>query len=147
MLFSVLVLNIRPLCLNSPPSLLTFTEKSASAVTRYCTPSSLILRIHCLGLSSFSHISSHLSSLLTTHLHPSLVSLSEMTHYTIQASFKMQTSHLTLSLICFFLTLLSPIVLSSHTNLLICPFLSVCPPSRTLPASTISVSPAFDSSH
>lgn len=94
--------------------------------TLCCTPSSPPLVICGLGLSSFSHISLHLFPLfsphpsphLIPHQHPSLKWL-----ITIQACFKMQTSHLPVSRL-HLSHLVFTHLFSSHTPLLIYPFLS-----------------------
>ncbi len=100
--------------------------------TLHCTPSSLILLICCSGLSSFSHFLTPLSSLLTSHLHPSPASLSEMTHY--NASILQKRKHLFLSLPHLSHLLLSHLLFTrplslTHTHPSLLPLSSLSPPS------------------
>ena len=90
----------RLLCLNSPPSLLTFTETSPSAATHSTVLPRLPASQYAAQVSpSFSHISLHLSPLffLTTLPHPSPAALppspSEMTHYNTSILLKCPNSH------------------------------------------------------
>lgn len=115
-----------------PPSLLTFT-KTSSAVT-HSTVLPLLLyppNILFFGLIFLPHFLTPLSSLLTTHLHPSPAYLSEMTHYSTcllqnaNLTCTVSPSHLRLSRLPFI-----PLFLT-HTPLDFLFPLSVRPPSRT----------------
>lgn len=104
--------------------------------TLHCTPSSLILPSYAAEVSHLSPTFPYtsLSCLLTSYLHPSTASLSEMTHY--NTSLLQECKPL-------FLFSFSPVSFFSHTHLFTSFLLSVRPPSRKLALSmfpsTISV--------